>query len=130
MCDDDDSALYKCIVCKKKDKRICEKCNDQTNHSEPWKCVECRKTKSDKALFIEACVKYHTLRHGMEKAVDDLKHDKDKIQRYEKEIERMTSEIHRMRTKVQANEEKLEQGKRDCEKYENETFVTFKKIKK
>jgi peptidoglycan hydrolase CwlO-like protein len=117
-------------VCKKKDKRICEKCNDQTNHSEPWKCVECRKTKSDKALFIDACVKYHTMRHGMEKAVDELKHDKDKIQRYEKEIERMTSEIHRMRTKVQASEEKLEQGKRDCEKYENETFVTFKKIKK
>ena len=111
-------------------KRICEKCNDQSNHSEPWKCGECKNKKSDKTLYVEACFKFHRLHESLEKANDELKHDKEKILRLEKEMERLTNEIANLKTKMQSKEEKIQHAKKEYERFKSDSFSAFKKLKK
>lgn len=131
LCDMDDCALYKCSVCKnKEEKRICEKCNDETNHSEPWKCPTCKNKKSDKSEYVNSCFKLHQHLQSIEKAEEYLKKDKETILRHEKEIERLLTEVSTMRKKMHDVENKLQQREKDTKRYSDDCFVLFKKLKK
>jgi septal ring factor EnvC (AmiA/AmiB activator) len=117
-------------VCKDKEKRICEKCNDETNHSEPWKCPTCKNKKSDKSEYVNSCFKLHQHLQSIEKAEEYLKKDKETILRDEKEIERLLTEVSRIRKKMQDVENKLQQREKDTKRYSDDCFVLFKKLKK
>lgn len=129
LCDNDECPLYKCVVCKHAEKRICEKCNDECNHSEPWKCGTCKQGKSDKSEYINRCIKLHTLLESIEKDNEDMKKSKETILRHEKEIDRLTSEIGNLRKKMQNMESKMEQKQKDSKRYADECLTVFKKIK-
>lgn len=129
LCDVDECALYKCIVCKHAEKRICEKCNDEYNHSEPWKCATCKHNKTDKSEYIKSCFELHKLMVGLEKDSAELTRDRELVVRYEKEIERLTKEVANLKNRIEITETKLKQGSIERKRHWDDSFNIFKKIK-
>lgn len=92
LCDDDNCPLYSCVVCRKEDRKVCERCNDRHNHSEIWKCGTCKNKRTDREEYLDYCIQYHDAVLERDWSGDARKLSQDKKAKHER-VESLEKEL-------------------------------------